>query len=492
MRHGVAHLPKSMAEDDVTDMPVSATTNQASAFSDAGASGTSKLPPLVITLFMASMVLPIYFQVGSVRLMPHRVILLVLFVPLVIQLLAGRAGRMAAFDILMIFSVAWAVIAIALNENFLGNSNIQPMGIYTLEALGAYLLGRVKVRSREDFAGFVRLFFWVLVILVPFAIVESVTHRAVMLELIPKSVQIVYADVRWGLRRAQTVFGHPILFGVFSGIGFGLFWYVMQSRFMRLGGAFLSVLGTFFSLSSGALISITMQMVFIGWEAVTKSIAVRWRIFAVLCVLAYVAIDLLSNRTPFHVLVSYATFNSGSSYNRILIWRFGMENVWMNPWFGLGENVQSWVRPSYMSSSADNFWLLMAMKFGIPSFLAMAIALAMIIRQVARAPIRHPLSMACRAGYLTTIGGLIIAGGTVHFWHGVMAFVMFIFGSGVWIIEEGRKEAEAGETPDHDAGDVPMPAAANDRALSYTRQYPLRDRRNRGRIVKTSPEEGQD
>ncbi len=90
------------------------------------------------------------------------------------------------------------------------------------------------------------------------------------------------------------------------------------------------------------------------------------------------------------------------------------------------------------------------MKFGIPSFLAMVMALFIILRRVSLAPLKDPLAQACRAGYLTAVGGLIVAGGTVHFWHGVMAFVMFLFGSGVWMIQAGRDDAAV---PDVSEGD---------------------------------------
>ncbi len=444
---------------------------QAPAMRGIGSPASRHLPPLVVTLFMVAMVVPVWMQVGPLLLMPHRIILLLLFMPLVVQLVIGRVGRIGIYDVLMVLSAAWAVLAIHLNEK----ASIEAIGIYVLESLGAYLLGRVAIRSRDDFMAFVRIFFWALIILVPFAVVEAVTHRAVMLEMIPQSVQVVYTEHRWGLRRAQTVFGHPILFGVFSGIGFGLFWYVIRTRVMQVGGATLAAAGTFFSLSTGALISITMQIIFIVWERLTRQFKRRWTVFAILFAIFYITIDLLSNRTPFHVLITYATFNTGSAYNRILIWRFGMENVWANPWFGLGENVFSWERPSWMNSSADNFWLLMTMKFGIPSFLAMATALFIIIRRVSLAPLKDPLAQACRAGYLTTVGGLIIAGGTVHFWHGVMAFVMFIFGSGVWLIQAGRDDAA---TPDVSESDGPPPddILPEDSGMIYTRQ-PVRHTR---------------
>lgn len=423
---------------------------------------------LMLLLFILGMVIPVWVQVGPLLLMPHRVVLLLLFGPLLLMLLMGKAGRIRSFDLLMIGSALWAVLALAANGTSTGASLPQQMGIYVLESLGAYLLARVTIRSAAEFAFFTRMFFFALLILVPFGVLEAFTHRAVMLELIPKSVAVVNTAERWGLRRAQTVFGHPILFGVFCSAGFGLFWYAMRSKLTRAGGALMAFTGTFVSLSSGALVSITMQFLFMAWDRMTRAVPRRWMIFSGLSAMAYIAIDLLSNRTPFHVLITYATFNSGSSYNRINIWRFGMENVWANPFFGLGADVANWVRPSWMSSSADNYWLLLTMQYGIPCFAMIALALWLIIRRVALAPLKDPFAAACRAGYLTAAGGLIIAGGTVHFWHGVMAFVMFFLGSGVWAIDAGAADKARGDQPD--AGEGPETSAGTAPGMIYTRQ----------------------
>ncbi len=434
---------------------------------------------LMILLFMLGMVLPVWFYVGPLLLMPHRVVLLVLFVPLLIALLSGKAGRIRSFDILMMASSLWAVLALGVNGSVLGASVIQQMGIYTLEAFGAYLLGRVTVRSREDFTYFTKLFFITLLILVPFGVMEAVTHKAIMLKLLPfSSVSINAQEPRWGLRRAQTIFAHPILFGVFCSVGFGLFWHAMRSKLTRMGGTMMAFAGTFVSLSSGAFVSIVIQAMFMAWEAVMKSVPRRWLIFSILAALAYLTIDLLSNRTPFHVLVTYATFNTGNSFNRILIWQFGMENVWANPIFGLGANIILWQRPVWMSSSADNYWLLLAMQYGIPCFMFLAAALFIIIRRVALAPLKDPLSIGCRAGYLTAVGGLIIAGGTVHYWHGVMAFVMFFIGSGVWAIDAGAREQSVSDTAGAGDDSDTVPSEPDLGGLIYTRQ-PTRHSRTR-------------
>jgi hypothetical protein len=440
------------------------------------AAAPNRFGRLMLLLFMIGMVVPIWIRVGPILLMPHRVVLLLLFVPLMGILLSGKAGRLRSFDVLMMASALWAALSLWIKGSVLGASIPQQMGIYMLETFGAYLLARVTIRSAEDFAYFTRIFFISLLILVPFGIIEAVTHRAVMLELIPKSVTIVYTAERWGLRRAQTVFGHPILFGVFCSVGFGLFWYAMRSHLTRVGGTVMAFVGTFVSLSSGALVSISMQLSFMAWEMIMKPVPRRWTIFAILSALFYITIDLLSNRTPFHVLIDYATFNSGSAYNRILIWRFGMENVWDRPFFGLGADITLWDRPYWMSPSADNYWLLMTMQYGIPCFLFTAAALFIIIRKVALAPLKDPLSIACRAGYLTAVGGLIIAGGTVHFWHGVMAFVTFFFGTGVWAIDAGTREvAREGEAEGQEGA---APEGPDYSGLVYTRQA-ARHSRNR-------------
>ncbi len=407
----------------------------------AGSGFISALP----LIFLSVLLVPMVMRVGPLVLLPHRLMLVAVFFPLAARLLSGQAGRVNMIDYALAFSAAWASLAILVGD---GSSKIEPIGIYWVEFFGAYLIGRVCIRSSADFYRFVRFYFAVMLILLPFVVLEAVLHRPILLDLIPNSLTPTVTDARWGLRRAQGPFAHPILFGIFASCAFGMCWYMLRSGFLRFAGAGVSALATMMSLSTGALLSVVMQSLFIGWELMTKPAKWRWRVFALGLILTYVTIDLLSNRSPFHVLVSYATFNTGSSFNRILIWQYGLENVYSRPWFGLGLDVMNWDRPHWMVASADNFWLLTAMTYGIPSFAGLAVAVFLIIRRVALAPLQDPFAQICRAGFLTSLGGIIIAGGTVHYWHSMLAFVMFIFGSGVWMTE-----AQDGAPPKDEAGD---------------------------------------
>lgn len=392
-------------------------------------------------VFLITLLFPMRIHAGPLLLLPYRLWLLILFVPLLVVLLRGKAGRLVLVDWAFFGAAIWAVLSLMVNHPF--GTIIEPAGSYTIEFLGAYLLGRVTIRSGADFFRMVKAFFLLILALFPFALAESTLHRPVLLQLLGQDRVAVDIGTRMGLRRAQTVFEHPILFGAFVSSGLGLVWYslpITGKRFIRPFSAGIVAAATFLSLSSGALMSLSMQAFFIAWEFVLKSYRRRWALFGWGAAAIYIVVDLFSTASPFHVLVRYATFSLQSSYNRILIWHYGTQNVLENPLFGLGLN--DWVRPRWMSASVDNFWLLVAMRYGLPFFLMLAIGLVFLIRKVSRAPLESDLDRSNRAAFLTTLGGIVLAGGTVHYWNGVFAFNMFLVGSGVWMISGGAEKVE--------------------------------------------------
>ena len=96
-----------------------------------------------------------------------------------------------------------------------------------------------------------------------------------------------------------------------------------------------------------------------------------------------------------------------------------------------------------MGGSVDNFWLLMTMRYGVPAFLMLAFAIFVMVRQATKLPLTSPVDQACRTGYLISLAGVIIAGGTVDYWHSMLSFFMFMVGAGMWL-------CTADQAPDHD------------------------------------------
>ena len=194
---------------------------------------------------------------------------------------------------------------------------------------------------------------------------------------------------------------------------------------------FSVVIATFLSASGGPYTVLILQMFVVGWERMTRGFEARWPLLFSIFGLTYVLIDLLSNRTPFHVFVSYFSFSVQSAYNRINIWNYGTAEVARHPIFGIGFN--DWIRGPWMSDSMDNFWLLTAMRYGIPSFLFLAALLIGLVYATSgnkKVPQRWRNA---RHGWSFTLFGIAVASGTVHLWNALFVMFLFLIGSGVWM-----------------------------------------------------------
>jgi hypothetical protein len=415
------------------------TTRIISAAGKTEAVARDKRVSLVIPLFIVSLLVPIIFFVGPIRLSPYRLVILCLFIPCLTAWLSGRLGKIRLPDVLILLSTLWAAVALTVNEGL--ETAIEPAGIRLMETFGTYLLARRYVRDAESFATVVKTLFIAILVLLPFAAIESLSGQPVILEALRKVVP-TFADTqmepRYGLERAQVVFEHPILYGIFCASAFGLAWYVLGYRNAFPGRLFRAAvigLSSIFSVSTGAIVTVVVQCFLMAWNHQTRKIAGRWKVLGLLFIGAYAAIDLLSNRSPFHVFVTYLTFSAGSAYNRILIWNYGTAEVARHPVFGIG--LGDWERPSWMSGSMDNFWLVMAVFYGLPAFLLFAGGVLHIMRALGRAKLEDETISACRQGLLISLGGLVVAGFTVHYWNAIYCWFLFLVGSGVWMLEHG-------------------------------------------------------
>jgi hypothetical protein len=405
--------------------------------------------PWLAALFLVSLVIPVFFNLGSLRLSPYRVILVLAFIPSVVGWLGGRAGKPRGFDVMIVGAFLWAGFGLLVHRGV--DEGYQPAGILVLEAAGSYLLARVSIRSTADCVAMARLLFRIILILLPFAIYESLTDQPILLDLVRPFLPTfanVYQDPRLGLNRSQVVFEHPILFGAFCSSAFGVAIYVVGAgkglvRQAVNGGLVFAT--AFLSISGGALVALSFQIATIAWDRLTTRIPRRWTLLGSIFGLIYLGIDLLSNRTPFHVFVTYLTFSTGSAYNRILIWQFGSAEVMRHPFIGIGYGT--WQRPDWMGDSIDNFWLLIAMRHGLPTIILLLGALFILVRQLSWAELPDPLAHACRAGYLTSFGSMMLAGTTVHYWNATFAWFMFLAGAGVWLLDAAGAPGEAAPDP---------------------------------------------
>lgn len=424
------------------DTPASISFSAGPARINETAAGLSKYLP---GLFIVSLVIPIFIFLGPVRLSPYRILILVLLVPATLKWLSGRTY---AFDYLIIGSILWAIIALAVNHPI--SAIVEPSGSLFIDAVGSYILARAYVDSADSFKRIVSAHLLVILVGLPFIIIETQTGRPPVLDFIRNFAPTLPdspSEPRLGLERAQFVFDHAIVFGMFASSTIGIYLMYRHGqksvswRFKRVA---VLIGATICSASTGPFLMIIIQCGLYGWNIVMNYMHVRkhWAILCGLVAFMYVFIDILSNRTPFHVFVSYLTLNSHTSYYRILIWNYGTENVANNPIFGIGFN--DWERPVWMISSVDNFWLLMAMRYGLPTIIALILAVAMIYGRIARVRLLSDGTSSFRAGYLISLTALIVAGSTVHFWNASYSWFMFFLGSGVWLLKHDQVEFAGG------------------------------------------------
>jgi hypothetical protein len=420
----------------------------------AAASSTRRVfgVPVVIAIFFLAMMLPTAASVnlGGLRLSAYRVVLIVMFVPMLVQLVSGRKGRMHVFDLLVFAHCGWAMLALIKWGGLA--QGIESGGIYVVEFAGAYLLARIYVRSYEDFAAVAHAYVGLVVATLLFTVPEALTGIHILHDGISGALggpMAPFIEPRMGLERTFGPFDHPILYGVFSASAFSLAYFVVAERRLmnfrgmaRVAGVGLA---TFMSASGGPYVVLIMQGFVAAWERVLGRVKGRWAALFTLFGLIYLAIDLFSTRTPFHVFVNYFTFSRQSAYNRILIFEYGTAEVARHPVFGIG--LGDWERPSWMSDSMDNFWLVVAVRYGIPAFLMLLGLLLGLVWTVGQRRGLPAEWRRARHAWAFTLFGITVAAATVHLWNALFVLFLFLIGSGAWLLDAQPGRARGAPRP---------------------------------------------
>lgn len=433
-------------------------------------------------------------MVGPLYMTTLRIFLIIVIIPLIIRLFLGYYGKILFTDIMFLLHVSWAAIAISVNNP---DQMVQQVGSVGVEFLGGYILGRAYIRTAEDFIALCKVLAIIVSLSMPFAVVEAMSGDPLLISMIRKipgfsSHGIISYETRLGLERVQFSFAHPIHYGLFCSVVFSLVYVALLGQlapWRRLFASGLIALCVFLSLSSGAFFAIIIQIALIFWSFVFRKIGIRWWLLFGLFVCSYIAVDLLSNRTPIQVFMSYATFSAHTAYWRGLIFEWGIANVLGNvekgvtgsPFFGIGLN--DWVRPSFMhTSSMDNFWLVMAVRYGIFGFLTVAVGYAIGLLRVAQRDFQGDGRLnRLRLAWVFTFTGLSFTLATVHIWTNLYSFVFFMFGAGVWLINASPKQSKSDRLiPDVHSNDFPQAQVltkGNQAKYSRFASRPISDRR---------------
>jgi hypothetical protein len=392
-------------------------------------------------LFVGALAMPpeTSFVVGGLRLSPYRLVLLACFVRCARCLLSGEVGARRLPDVMIVLHALWAGVALIVAH---GIAQAAPTaGIYFVESVGAYLLGRTCVRNERDLERVVWLFTVITACLVVVTLPEAVTGKHFVRDVFRSMLGGTPPDEmgkRYGLTRAFGPFEHPILHGVFCAVSVGMSLQVLGGGAGRAAArTCVLMVATITTVSSGAIVSALLQLGMIVYDRATAWLPGRWYLLAGAVVAGLIAVGTVSSRPPHQVLMTSLALSRETAYTRMEIFNYGSLSVAKHPLFGIG--LADWERPDWMpeTGSVDNFWLLTAMRYGIPALLLLAGAMAYVVVRGATASKGSPESLRGAKGLIFAVVSVSLAGTTVHFWNALFTLFFFLLGCGMWATVPG-------------------------------------------------------
>jgi hypothetical protein len=382
--------------------------------------------------------LPATFYLGPLLLTPSRLFLLFVTPYLLVRLLRGDFGLVRLPDWAMLGFILWRIIALGVT---MPDRAVQYSGSTTVIILGAYLCGRAAIRTPAHFNWLTRFLALSVLAMLPLAIFESITGGFVIPKIVnalPGITSVTDVDYqrRFGLDRAQVVFDHPILFGLYCTLPLSLVLVGLRGHLSVTGRGFaaaLILLAVFFSVSSGAFLAAMVQIGLIFYGIALRMLSRRWVILITVALLLYAVAEYLSSRPALFVLVERLAFDAWNANYRKLIFEYGVQQVQMAPIFGVG--IGEWAHADWMTNSIDNYWLGMAIQFGLPAlfFLALAVISALWLAARRRFAPEEEVSDQ-RLAWIFTFVSISLTLATVFIWSDASSAIYFVFGAGIWIL----------------------------------------------------------
>jgi hypothetical protein len=397
--------------------------------------------PLPIMLVILSFISPteLSLVVGDLRLSPHRVVFL-LFIPFALYRLAMRPDcRLQLYDVPFFGLAIWQTSVFTWHA---GSGGFAFGGSWALESLGAYLIARAYIRDLETLQATLRLIFVSIILAALIATLDTITGSYFVHEMLRKLLggdPMPAVEFRKGLARAASTFDHPIHYGTYCAAMFALMWMSEPDRTWRYIRAAGMTIAALLAMSSAPLLSLAMQLAMMGWNKSTDRIPLRTQMTLAIAVGLYLGVLMTAQRPPVQILISIATFDPWTGFYRMMIWEYGLENLWTSPWVGIG--MADWVRPKWMySSTIDAYWLVLALRSGIPALLLVVTGILLIGYGVVKRGQRSSdlLRRRMSAGWMISLIAICLLGATVHYWNVPHALLYFFLGLGSALADPRR------------------------------------------------------
>lgn len=396
-------------------------------------------PVWIAAIILFTTLLPpeVRVTVAGIELFSYRLAFLLLL-PFIVRHAPANVRKPLPSDLLVLFSVVWMVAAMVANQGLA--SGIQRSLSVAMDLLLGYVVARVSIASINDLR---RLF----VIMAPMYLVagllvmaESVTHRLIVQPVVRsffpniEAMGIVMTSLanyqaRLGLFRGVGAFPHPILGGLYLASLLPLYFSSQLRGWPRKVGLLSGCLA-FFTVSSTAFMILALSIGLLFYDRITLMVqGIRWQGLLLMLGLGLLAYQLFSAHGLIGLTVKLAV-DGNTAYYRSLTWQFAGAAVAAHPVFGLGDG--HFARPVWMvSDTIDNYWLLLAVRYGyaVPAAQLLATTTVMFqLGQGSRAVDRTDAYFL--RGICMTIGVVTLGGFFVALFSGVQIWFAVLLGCG--------------------------------------------------------------
>jgi len=370
--------------------------------------------------------------IGGMRLMPYRILLIVLAPFLALRVLNMR---LTTPDLLIVTFALWIPVSIAAHQD--AATAVETGGIMALETLVPYFAARIYMVSTLHYQ---RAFRWIALVAallwIP-ALPESLTGQHFLRE----TLQAIFGEhtsiphqERLGLTRALVSFDHPILYGLFCSSAIGLIWFCYarnpNKRMVMLAGAGFS---TFLSLSTGPFLAVAVQFALIAWRQFAMGLKRKFTTLVLGTAGGLAVLWVVLGQNPLIYVLRYLLLDAQTGYVRLWQWEVGIQNMKSRPLLGTGL-LEFDVPPRFhwLINSIDSLWLYVGIMFGAAALAILVLAFMWIIVDLEwadRVAERLEHRQLVRALTVTLLATGVVAV-TVHFWHAVYVYWFFLLGCG--------------------------------------------------------------
>ncbi|MCX7284555.1 MAG: O-antigen ligase family protein [Novosphingobium sp.] len=333
------------------------------------------------------------FDLGGFQIFPYRFALFAA-IPAMVLKFAKNSVRFGIVDILIFATGIWMFLATAVHYPI--DVALKTGAANAFDFICSYLVGRIYLRTPLEIRRFLFKIGPLVLAAGAILVVESISHQYIFRPLVgvltgnsPDYALLKMYEIRYGLLRATGPFQHPISAGLFFASLVPLF--VSADLPRRAWVGLVGCLGGIFSLSSAGIGTVFVCFLLGFYDRIQARMRIGWAPVIWGVVIFGVFIEVFSGGGLLKFIIRNVALNPQTGYFRIAIWDYGSADVMRHPWFGIGY-FESYSRPKWMhTDSVDNYWLLLALRYGVPCVVTLILACLLAAVNVGRSRQRAEL-----------------------------------------------------------------------------------------------------